>query len=144
MGIVEAIIGGGVKGTLEGIGSLAKDIRSALTGEISPEKKAEMQTKLLELEFASQRAQTDINIEEAKNPNLFIAGWRPAVGWICAFALAWAFILLPTFVWISNMAGSNVKPPSLQTGELIALLLGMLGIGGLRTFEKYSGTEKNR
>ena len=144
MGLIDGIVSGGIAGTLQGIGSLAKDLRQVFTGEISPEKKADIQTKLLELEFIAQEAQTKINIEEAKNPNLFIAGWRPAVGWICAFALGWAFILLPTFVWISQMAGSGVKPPTLQTAELITLLLGMLGIGGLRTFEKYSGTEKNR
>ncbi|MDI6756453.1 MAG: 3TM-type holin [Endomicrobiia bacterium] len=144
MGLIDGIVSGSISGTLQGIGSLAKDLRQVFTGEISPEKKAEMQAKLLELEFVAQKAQTDINIEEAKNPNLFIAGWRPAAGWTCVFALAWAFILLPTFVWISQMAGSGIEPPKLQTAELITLLLGMLGIGGLRTFEKYTGTEKNR
>jgi hypothetical protein len=140
MSIISDIISGGVSGGISSIfgaiGTLAKDIRQAITGEISPEKKAEMETKLLELEFMSAKAQTDINLEEAKNPNLFVSGWRPAVGWVCAFSLAWQFIGNPIFDWIIKLMGKNIVAPVLDTGSLITVLFALLGLGGLRTYEK--------
>ncbi len=116
---------------LSGIGSLAKDIRQAITG-----KDPQAEQKLLELEQAAEKAQTDINLAEAQNPNLFVSGWRPAVGWTCVAALIWDFILSPLLISL------GLKIPGLDTGELIALLGSLLGIGGLRTYEKTQGLAK--
>jgi hypothetical protein len=136
MEIISTILSGGIKPIFEGIGSLAKDIRQAITGEISPEKKAEIEQKAMEIEYATTKAQTDINLEEAKNPNLFVSGWRPFVGWICGFSLGWQFIGSPIFEWIVKLTGKNIIAPSLDTGSLITVLFALLGIGGMRTFEK--------
>lgn len=130
MGLLGDLASGGVAGLLSGIGGLAKDLRVAITG-IDPVKQAEIEAKLLELEAASQQGQMAINLEEAKSESLWVSGWRPAVGWTCASGLAIQYLILPilyAFDW--------AEPIALDFGELITLLLGMLGMGALRTYEK--------
>lgn len=141
MNILGLIASGGISELMKGVGTLAKDIRSAVTGEISPERKAEIEQKLLELEFASQKAQTDINIEEAKHKSIFVAGWRPAIGWCGAVGLFYHFIGHPIFVWVVSIGGWSIKPPELNTEGLLSLVFAMLGMGGLRTFEKIRNVE---
>ncbi len=134
---VGKIFGTGIKETAEAIGSLAKDIRQAITGELSPEKRAEIEQKLLEIENRSLEMQNQINLEEAKSSHIFVAGWRPFVGWVCGFALCWNYIIHPLFCWITALAGLGVKPPPvLGLGEMMPILLGMLGLAGYRTYEK--------
>ena len=144
MSIISDILSGGVSGLLSSVGQFAKDIRQAITGEISPEKKAEIEQRALEIEFLLTKAQTDINLEEAKNPNLFVSGWRPFVGWICGFSLAWQFIGSPIFEWTVKLLGKNITAPDLDTGSLITVLFALLGLGGMRTYEKFKGVEGNR
>jgi len=145
MAIIETILAGGIKPVFQGIGGLAKDIREAITGEaiLDPNKKAELEAKAMEIEFAAMKAQTDINLEEAKNPNLFVSGWRPFIGWVCGSALAWQFIGNPIFDWGVKLAGKNISPPVIDTGSLITILMALLGLGGLRTFEKYKSSQSN-
>ena len=73
-------------GIFSGLGQLLKDVRTTITGKapIDASKLAELEAKALELEGLAQKAQTDINLVEAQNPKLFVSGWRPAVGWLCA------------------------------------------------------------
>lgn len=133
-----------VGSVLTGIGTLAKDIRSAITGEISPEKKAEIDMKLLEIEASANKAQTDINIAEASHPSVFVSGWRPAVGWVCAAALAYHYVIMPFLFWtVKNFYPSAPDLPVLDTGQLISLLLALLGLGAYRTFEKGKGVARN-
>jgi len=94
--------------------------------------------KELEQVFELAKAQIETNQVEAANPNLFVSGWRPAVGWVCVGGLIYTFIAQPLLSWASSIWGFPV-PPSLDMGELLTLLLGMLGLGGLRTFEKIQG-----
>jgi len=68
-----------------------------------------------------------------------VSGWRPAVGWLCVVALAWAFIGLPVVQAICTFKGMNVVLPDVETLPMMELVLGMLGLGGLRTFEKVKG-----
>jgi len=145
MAIIETILSGGIKPVFEGIGGLAKDIREALTGEaiLDPNKKAELEAKATEIEFAAVKAQTDINLEEAKNTNIFVSGWRPFIGWVCGSALAWQFIGNPVFEWGVKLAGKSITPPMIDTGSLITILMALLGLGGLRTFEKYKSSQSN-
>ena len=145
MAIIETILAGGIKPVFEGIGGLAKDIREALTGEaiLDPNKKAELEAKAMEIEFAAVKAQTDINLEEAKNPKIFVSGWRPFIGWVCGSALAWQFIGNPIFDWGVKLAGKSITPPMIDTGSLITILMALLGLGGLRTFEKYKSSQSN-
>ena len=142
MGIAESLLSFGVKDIAEGIGTLVKDIRSAITGEPSPEKIAEINMKLVELENLGMQAQSRINEVEAANTNVFVSGWRPFIGWICGFGLGTKFIFIPIGVWVCSLL--DIKPivPVIETGELMTLILGMLGLGGLRTFEKFTGSNK--
>lgn len=105
-------------------------------------KLAENETELVKLFAAQDQGQIEINKEEAKSNSLFVSGWRPAVGWISAFGCAWAFILKPILDWGVAVAGSTVVLPELQTGELMSLLLGLLGMGTLRTYEKFKGVAR--
>ena len=83
------------------------------------------------------KAQIELNKQEAKHRNIFVAGWRPAVGWICASALAYNFIFRDLLAWLLlNTNQAITLPPALAMDHLLTILLGMLGLGGLRTFEK--------
>jgi len=120
-----------------------------------PEKKAAAQLDLLKMQQSGElaqlaaatdlaKAQIAVNQAEAASGNLFIAGWRPAVGWVCVFALAYQYIVAPLAPWLLNAFGVAVpKLPGLDD-TLWQLLAGMLGFGSLRTFEKLKGAEGNR
>lgn len=126
--------GGAVKGTLEGAGSFARDVRAAITGEIDPAKLAELQQQAAELESKSQLAQAEINVAEAKHPSLFVAGARPAVLWVCVLALLYNFVVRPLTV------GFGVADmPEIDAGSLWPIMGGVLGLGGMRSWEKTKG-----
>lgn len=133
----------GIGDILSGAGSFAKDIRSAVTGEISPEKKAELALKSSEIEAKVLEAQARINEAEAKSASLFVAGWRPAVGWICTFGLAYAVILKPIIEFIARLLGYTGSFPAIEGDVLTTTLWGMLGLGLFRTAEKITGAAGN-
>ncbi len=83
--------------------------------------------------------QAAIDQTEAANSNLFIAGWRPFIGWVCGAGLAAQFIVGPIVTWAATLMHHPVAFPTLDMGTLLTLLLGMLGLGGMRTYEKISG-----
>jgi len=87
-------------------------------------------------------AQIELNKEEAKNTSLFVSGWRPSVGWICSFALGYHFILEPLISYILAIAGYDINPPSFDFSQLSTILMGMLGLGGLRSYEKLKGVDR--
>lgn len=101
----------------------------------------EMQSKVLDAFNAANTGQLEVNKVEAANANLFVSGWRPAVGWVCASGFAWAFVVGPVFAMFMRAFKSEYALPVLDTGSLITLLLGMLGLGGMRTAEKIQGIE---
>ena len=89
------------------------------------------------------RGQIDINKEEAKSRNIFIAGWRPFVGWTCGLALFWHFLGLPVTLFVTGWFDLQHPPlPEFDMQSLMTVLLGMLGLGGMRTFEKFKGVSK--
>jgi hypothetical protein len=83
--------------------------------------------------------QIEINKEEAKSSSLFKGGWRPFVGWVCGFALAYVAILEPIARFIASMFGYSGEFPEIDTSITMQVLLGMLGLGALRTREKEKG-----
>jgi hypothetical protein len=125
-----------IGGILGGIGSLAKDIRSAITGEMSPEKRAELEAKVLELESKASLGQMEINKQEAAHKSLFVAGWRPAVGWSCVLALIYNYFISPTIEWVVKIKALDVVRPELDLGDLLVILGGLLGLGAMRSYEK--------
>lgn len=83
--------------------------------------------------------QLAINQTEAANSSVFVSGWRPAIGWTCGAGLAWNYIVRPAVVAGMTIAGHPVDLPPAEMGELMPILIGMLGLGGLRTVEKIKG-----
>ena len=106
------------------IGGLALDIREAIKGkEMDPQ-------RLIEL-------QAEINKVEAQHRSMFDAGWRPFIGWICGIAFAFHYIVMPLL-----LAYTDMKPIEFDTNSLFTVLMGMLGLGGLRTYEKLKDKTK--
>jgi phenylpyruvate tautomerase PptA (4-oxalocrotonate tautomerase family) len=89
------------------------------------------------------KGQLAINAEEAKSRNIFVAGWRPFVGWTCGIALFAHFILFPSVDVITAYLGYETPTyPAFDMDTLMTVLLGMLGLGGMRSFEKYKKLTK--
>lgn len=105
-----------------------------------PAQQAAAKLELLKLqqngELAQISGQMEINKVEAASSSLFVSGWRPGIGWVCGAGFAVQFVIGPLAEWGSSLAGHPVKFPQMDTGTMMPLLLGMLGLGGLRTAEK--------
>ena len=125
---------------------------SQLLDKILPDKGAADAAKLEMIKLAQQgdlaqinadvaiaTAQSETNKIEAASTRLFVSGWRPFVGWICGLAVGFKFIGGPALFMIAQAFGHPVELPVIETSELWPLLLGMLGLGGLRTVEKIKG-----
>ena len=84
----------------------------------------------------------EINKAEAAHSSLFVAGWRPFIGWVCGSALAFQYIVLPFWIWAAAIWFPGSPVPHGLDGMLWELMFGMLGIGGLRTIEKTRGVAK--
>lgn len=97
--------------------------------------KAELAARLQQTDAQVTMAQLGVNAEEAKSASLFVSGWRPAVGWVCVVGLAYVFVLLPFLAWFCSMA-EVYPPPSLDPSELMTLVTGMLGLAGIRSYDK--------
>jgi hypothetical protein len=105
-------------------------------------KLAEQEGELVKALIQSDIAQSEVNKTEAASDNIFKSGWRPAVGWIGVTGLAWT-VFLPVISWFLQMAGVQTPPLPQLGGEVLnTLLFGLLGLGGLRTYEKKSGVTK--
>ena len=87
-------------------------------------------------------AQIEVNKEEAKSRSWWIAGWRPACGWICTLAMGYHFIIQPFLIFFLALFGMKMDLPSFDMDTLMTVLLGMLGLGGLRSFEKHKKLTK--
>ena len=99
----------------------------------------ELSKMALSGELAEIAGQLEINKVEAASSSLFVSGWRPGVGWTCVLGLLYQFIVRPLLTWGSMVVGHPVVAPELDMGTLVVLLTGMLGFGGLRSFDKQGG-----
>ena len=98
-----------------------------------------------EIETAMQNAnlaQLEVNKVEATHKSIFVAGWRPFVGWVCGVAMSYHFILAPLVQFGFALGGIDQDLPEFDFSQLSTVLMGMLGLGGLRTFEKMKGVAK--
>lgn len=107
-----------------------------------PAEKAKAESELRANLLAWDQGQMAVNATEAGNSNLFVAGWRPSIGWICSAALAYQYVVTPLAMWASQIAGHPLPAPPRLDGTLWELMFGLLGLGGLRTFEKVKGVAK--
>lgn len=101
--------------------------------------KLEMEAKLLEAATAQAGQQAAINQVEAAHQSIFVSGWRPFIGWVCGAGLAWAFVVGPMLGWLLPATGVVAALPVLQMEYLLELVVAMLGLGALRSFEKMKG-----
>lgn len=112
-----------------------KDQKNALAHEIATMSERHAQ------EIAM--AQIEVNKAEAQSSSVFKGGWRPFIGWVCGFAFAYHFILQPVLLFGVGVAGIQLPAlPEFDMSQMMPVLLGMLGLGGLRTFEKQKGITK--
>jgi hypothetical protein len=120
--------------------------------QIIPDPKAAAEAKLrvIELQQAGELAALDadlkialaqagINAEEAKSTSLLVSGWRPFIGWCCGIGLAYVFLAHPLLTWWAAATRPEFVPPALVVDHLVELVMAMLGLVGLRTFEKIKG-----
>lgn len=122
------------------IPTVISSIRSAITGEMTPEQKAKIEQDLLDLERVGQAAQNAVNLVEAQSPSLFVSGWRPAVGWICVAGLGMHFVVNPMILWVGQFLGRTLQPPVFDAPTLMGLVVPLLGLGAYRTYEKTRGS----
>lgn len=111
-----------------------------------PQKAAEFKLEIYKSLQASDLAQIDVNKSEASSSSIFVAGWRPFIGWVCGVSLAYQYVALPISIYIATLVNEHyatvlLNAPKLDD-NLWQLLLGMLGMGALRSFDKFQGTAK--
>ena len=107
-----------------------------------PEAKAKAEAELRSSLQQWDKEQTDVNAVEAANPSMFVSGWRPMIGWVCALALAYQYLVTPLGMWVATSLHLAVSTPPKLDDSLWQLMFGMLGMGGLRTYEKLKGVSK--
>jgi len=129
LGIAEAVVG--VAGKVLDKFVEDKDLKTKLN--------AELQSQIIALDLA--QAQT--NLEQAKHSSIFVAGARPAIMWVCCIAFSWQFILAPIASWGLAIWYPTLILPVLDTESLMTLMLSLLGLGGMRTAEKFKGVARS-
>ena len=132
MSWLSKLLGTGTKG----LGSLAKDIREAVKGkELDPNKQLDIAAKLAEV-------QTKINEAEATHRSVFVAGWRPFIGWVCGLGLLYAVFIEPLLRLVFTVNGWEIEFPHIDTTITMQVLFGMLGLVGARSYEKKNNLTK--
>jgi hypothetical protein len=132
MSWLSKLLGTGTKG----LGGLAKDIREAVKGkELDPNKKLDIAAKLAEV-------QTKINEAEATHRTVFVAGWRPFIGWVCGLGLLYAVFIEPLLRFVFTVNGWEIEFPHIDTTITMQVLFGMLGLVGARSYEKKNNLTK--
>jgi hypothetical protein len=131
---------------ITGIGTAVTGVKDIL-GMFFPDKTEEEKAKmaqafqLVQLQFEADKAQVETNTEEAKNPSIFVSGWRPFIGWVCGSACAWNWIGISVVKTACTLLEYKIlvpiEPASLT--EMMPVLLGLLGLGAMRTVEKIQG-----
>jgi len=100
--------------------------------------KAELEQSMIGL----QAAQAAANIEQSKHSSIFVAGARPAIMWVCCLGLLTNFFIMPLAEWATSIWAPDTPLPSLNSEELMSLTLALLGLGGMRSFEKSKGVAR--
>lgn len=140
----------GIGSVIEAVGKVAGDLVTTDKERLEmalEEKRLQLQEK--EIEQRTDLAQVEVNRAEAQHSSIFVAGWRPAIGWIGALALAYQFLAYPLALWawtylqgLGYIPKELQPPPVLDADQLWVILSGILGIAGMRTFEKKSGVAR--
>ena len=132
MSWISGLLGGGI---IQGAKGIAEIVDKFVE---TPEEKKAAEIVLMKLQQKPDEVQAEINKIEAGHRSLFVAGWRPAVGWVCTIALTWGWILAP----ILQFVYPDRTMPAVEVGQAISLIMALLGMGALRSYEKRSGLTK--
>lgn len=132
---------------LEGAGMIAGLITGVLDRvlpkKMTEQERAAVELELMKVDWQSTLGQLEINKVEAASESMFVAGWRPFVGWTCGSSLAWAAVIRPILEWLLAAGGVQVPAlPQLATELTTPILGALLGLGGMRTFEKFKGVSR--
>lgn len=154
---MESVLVADARGTvmdITGIGSVF-DFGSKVIDKLFPDKteaeriklelfKAQQAGELAELtaQWDNAKAQVAVNQVEAASPSMFVAGARPFIMWVCGVGLAMQFLVSPLLMWGAAVLGRTLILPALDMSTLLTLLLGLLGLGGMRTIEKINGVAR--
>ena len=125
---------------IAGVGAVADLVNTAIN-KIWPDK-SEQEKQAIAAAVMVVQGQLEINKAEAANPSVFVSGWRPAIGWVCGGACAWNWIGLPIVKAMAAVAGVAFALSPADLSEMLPILMGMLGLGGLRTVEKINGVAR--
>jgi len=113
-----------------------KDLKEELSHEIATMAERHAQEQVM--------AQIEVNKVEAAHNSMFVAGWRPAIGWICALGMAGNFLIIPFVNMALDLLETGVDVPLIALSEMMPVLMGMLGLGAMRTFEKTKGVSREK
>lgn len=134
LGIVSPIVGK----ILDKIPDAGEREKARLEFEL---KMAENEMKIFELVSKGNEKQAEINLEEAKSNDKFKSYWRPAIAWVCVSAFAWTYVIQPVATFAAGLFGVAVPElPRFDMGEMMPLLMGLLGLVGARSWDKKNGT----
>ena len=131
MGFLSSLVGGGVVDAATGVANIIDKFVE------TPDERSAADMLLAKMAQRPGELQVELNKIEAGHRSLFVAGWRPALGWICAFGLGFTFLVNPVIQWATGELG-----PELPHDIMLELVIGMLGLAGLRTAEKAMGKAK--
>lgn len=123
--------------SLTGIGEVA-DLATSVLNKFFPDK-TEQEKAQMAMALAVLQGTMDTNKAEAASTSMFVAGWRPAVGWVCAAAFGMQYFIGPFAQWAAALAGKTLVFPVMDLSTMMPILLGMLGLGAARTVEKVVG-----
>ena len=130
LGVVESVVG--VAGKVLNKFVQDKDLKAKLEHELNT------------AFHSANLAQIDLNKQEAAHKSMFVAGWRPFIGWVCGVALAYHFVLSPLITFGFSIAGFDKQLPVFDFSQLSTILMGMLGLGGLRSYEKIKKVSREK
>lgn len=136
MGFFSRLVGGPAIDAVSAVGNVVDQLFT------SDEERAQAALLMEKLRQKPQLLQAEINRVEASHRSLFVAGWRPFIGWVCGVGFLWAFLLHPLFEWVVAVRGLEVVAPSIVTDNMMELVLALLGLGTLRSVEKIAGRSK--
>ena len=123
----------GIGSVIEGVGKVAEHFVT------TDKERMALELESRKIDQQNDMAQLAVNTEEAKSASLFVSGWRPAIGWTCGFGLLYVSVMLPIAEFVAKMYGYAGTFPEVDTSITMQVLFGMLGLSGMRTYEKTKG-----
>lgn len=136
MSLLTRLVGGPAVDAVTAIGSIFDRLFT------SEEERRQAEALMQKIAQQPALVQAEINKIEAAHRSIFVAGWRPFIGWVCGCGFAWAFLVHPVFAWYVALRHLDVTPPEIVTDNMMELVIALLGLGVLRTYEKAAGRSR--